>query len=213
MRSPELVALALVVFAPQARGQDMTRADTVPPAAAMESPYTIHSGHLGLGATLTVPRGARGTVPIAVIIAGSGPTDRNGNSVMGIRPNSYAQYSGTSMAAGVVSGAVALLLDEKQSLKPADVKAALQLTSTFMPSAGLLGAGAGEIDVVAAAQLVDTKTFTAASIAGESIALSGIAFVSAGDDGCARERWTFAPPDRADQSDRRPAVAFDRSRG
>src|SRR5438093_12086491 len=91
MRSPELVALALVVFAPQARGQDMTRADTVPPAAAMESPYTIHSGHLGLGATLTVPRGARGTVPIAVIIAGSGPTDRNGNSVMGIRPNSYAQ--------------------------------------------------------------------------------------------------------------------------
>jgi len=93
MRSPELVALALVVFAPQARGQDMTRADTVPPAAAMESPYTIHSGHLGLGATLTVPRGARGTVPIAVIIAGSGPTDRNGNSVMGIRPNSYAQLA------------------------------------------------------------------------------------------------------------------------
>ena len=93
MRSPELVALALVVFAPQARGQDMTRADTVPPAAAMESPYTIHSGHLGLGATLTVPRGARGTVPIAVIIAGSGPTDRNGNSVMGIRPNCYAQLA------------------------------------------------------------------------------------------------------------------------
>src|SRR5438093_7822964 len=93
MRSPELVALALVVFAPQARGQDMTRADTVPPAAAMESPYTIHSGHLGLGATLTVPRGARGTVPIAVIIAGSGPTDRNGNSLMGIRPNSYAQLA------------------------------------------------------------------------------------------------------------------------
>jgi pimeloyl-ACP methyl ester carboxylesterase len=32
-------------------------------------------------------------VPIAVIIAGSGPTDRNGNSLMGIRPNSYAQLA------------------------------------------------------------------------------------------------------------------------
>jgi pimeloyl-ACP methyl ester carboxylesterase len=30
---------------------------------------------------------------VAVIIAGSGPTDRNGNSVMGIRPNSYAQLA------------------------------------------------------------------------------------------------------------------------
>jgi pimeloyl-ACP methyl ester carboxylesterase len=48
---------------------------------------------LGLAATLTVPRGVTGRVPVAVIIAGSGPTDRNGNSVMGIRPNSYAQLA------------------------------------------------------------------------------------------------------------------------
>jgi pimeloyl-ACP methyl ester carboxylesterase len=32
-------------------------------------------------------------VPVAVIIAGSGPTDRNGNSMMGIRPNAYAQLA------------------------------------------------------------------------------------------------------------------------
>jgi pimeloyl-ACP methyl ester carboxylesterase len=68
-------------------------ADTVPPAVAAESPYTIHSGALELGGTLTVPRGAAGKVPIAIIIAGSGPTDRNGNSLMGIRPNSYAQLA------------------------------------------------------------------------------------------------------------------------
>jgi pimeloyl-ACP methyl ester carboxylesterase len=48
---------------------------------------------LGLGATLTVPRGAKDRVPVAVIIAGSGPTDRNGNSLLGIRPNSYAQLA------------------------------------------------------------------------------------------------------------------------
>jgi pimeloyl-ACP methyl ester carboxylesterase len=70
-----------------------SRADTLPPAAAIETSYTIKSGALGLGGTLTVPRGVAGRVPVAVIIAGSGPTDRNGNSVMGIRPNSYAQLA------------------------------------------------------------------------------------------------------------------------
>lgn len=68
-------------------------ADTVPPVAAVESQYTIRSGSLQLAATLTVPRGVTRAVPIVVIIAGSGPTDLNGNSVMGIRPNSYAQLA------------------------------------------------------------------------------------------------------------------------
>jgi pimeloyl-ACP methyl ester carboxylesterase len=71
----------------------MQTADTVPPAVAAESPYTVHSASLELGGTLTVPRNATGRVPVVVIIAGSGPTDRNGNSLMGIRPNSYAQLA------------------------------------------------------------------------------------------------------------------------
>jgi pimeloyl-ACP methyl ester carboxylesterase len=68
-------------------------ADTVPPGVAVESSYTVHSGTLELGGTLTVPRGTTGRIPVVVIIAGSGPTDRNGNSLMGIRPNSYAQLA------------------------------------------------------------------------------------------------------------------------
>src|SRR5438552_2018242 len=71
----------------------LQNADTTAPAVAVESPYTIHSGALELGGTLTVPRAAAGKVPVVVIIAGSGPTDRNGNSLMGIRPNSYAQLA------------------------------------------------------------------------------------------------------------------------
>jgi pimeloyl-ACP methyl ester carboxylesterase len=59
----------------------------------VESPYTIHSGTLGLAGTLTLPRDAAGAMPVAIIIAGSGPTDRNGNSMMGIRPNAYAQLA------------------------------------------------------------------------------------------------------------------------
>lgn len=88
-----MIVLSLALLALDAAQAPAPRADTVAPAAAIETPYTITSGALALGGTLTVPRGVAGRVPVAVIIAGSGPTDRNGNSVMGIRPNSYAQLA------------------------------------------------------------------------------------------------------------------------
>lgn len=81
----------------------LQNADTIPPAVAAESPYTVHSGVLELGGTLTLPRGASGRVPVVVIIAGSGPTDRNGNSLMGIRPNSYAQLAWRLAERGIAS--------------------------------------------------------------------------------------------------------------
>src|SRR5258708_25111176 len=81
-----VLSLALIALAVQTP-------DTVPPPGAGESPYTIKSGAFELPGTLVVPRDARGRVPIAVIIAGSRPTDPNGNSMMGIRPNSYAQLA------------------------------------------------------------------------------------------------------------------------
>lgn len=79
------------------------QADTTAPGAAVESPYTIRSAGLELGGTLTVPRSATGKVPVVVIIAGSGPTDRNGNSMMGIRPNSYAQLAWGLAERGIAS--------------------------------------------------------------------------------------------------------------
>jgi len=82
----------------------MQTADTVPPAVAAETPYTVHSAALELGGTLTMPRNATGRVPVVVIIAGSGPTDRNGNSLMGgIRPNSYAQLAWQLAGKGIAS--------------------------------------------------------------------------------------------------------------
>ena len=78
-------------------------ADTIAPAAAVESPYTIKSGALELGGTLVMPRGATGRVPVVVIIAGSGPTDRNGNSLMGIRPNAYAQLAWQLAGRGIAT--------------------------------------------------------------------------------------------------------------
>lgn len=90
-----ILALALIALA--------QTADTVPPAAALESPFAFKSGALQLGGTLTVPRSAAKPVPVVVIIAGSGPTDRNGNSLMGIRPNSYAQLAWRLAERGIAS--------------------------------------------------------------------------------------------------------------
>jgi serine protease AprX len=75
--------------------------------------------------------------------------------VVGSGVNAYMRLSGTSMAAGVVSGAAALMLDQHGSLKPAEAKGLLQLTSSFMSKDGLAGAGAGEMNLIAATRLVD----------------------------------------------------------
>ncbi len=78
-------------------------ADTVPPAAAVEASYVIRNAGLELGGTLTTPRNGTARIPVVVIIAGSGPTDRNGNSMMGIRPNSYAQLAWRLAERGIAS--------------------------------------------------------------------------------------------------------------
>jgi serine protease AprX len=75
--------------------------------------------------------------------------------VTGTGPNAIFQLSGTSMAAAVVSGAAALLFDDRGNLRPADVKAGLELTSAFLPSGGPY-AGAGGMNVLAASELVDS---------------------------------------------------------
>jgi serine protease AprX len=63
--------------------------------------------------------------------------------------NSYMQLSGTSMATPMVSGGVALLLQGTPGMAPAQVKMALQAGATYMPDAGLIGAGAGSVNFMA----------------------------------------------------------------
>jgi len=81
-------------------------------------------------------------------IASNYPTFHSGGS----GDNAYMALSGTSMSAAVVSGGVALLLQAKPNLTPAKVKLALQTTATYMPDAGLIGAGAGSVNLRAARQ-------------------------------------------------------------
>ena len=71
--------------------------------------------------------------------------------------NSYMQLSGTSMAAPMVSGGVALLLQGTPGMNPSQVKMALQAGATYMPDAGLMGAGAGSVNFMASRKLTTTS--------------------------------------------------------
>ncbi|MGN6132283.1 MAG: S8 family serine peptidase, partial [Nocardioidaceae bacterium] len=62
----------------------------------------------------------------------------------------FMRGSGTSQAAAVVSGAVALLLQQRPGLTPDQVKGLLRATASPLPLADAAGQGAGEVDLAAA---------------------------------------------------------------
>jgi serine protease AprX len=66
--------------------------------------------------------------------------------IAGSGKNAYMRLSGSSMSTAVVSGGVALLLNAIPSMNPAQVKMAIQMGARFLPSAGLVGAGAGAVN-------------------------------------------------------------------
>jgi serine protease AprX len=100
----------------------------------------------------------------------------------GFGNNSYMSLSGTSMAAAVVSGGVALLLQANPGLTPAQVKLALQTTSTYMADAGLIGGGAGSINLRAARQVANDGLVGAlvTRIGGQLVGSTGVTYWDAG---------------------------------
>lgn len=97
--------------------------------------------------------------------------------VTGSGRTGYIQLSGSSMSAGVVSGAVALMLDRRPGLRPGDIRTVLQLTSSYMPDEGLVATGAGSLNALAAVNFLDRRTpaGAATTIAGEAVLASGLA--------------------------------------
>ena len=67
--------------------------------------------------------------------------------VAGNGTNGYMRLSGSSMATGVVSGGVALLLHGNRYLTPAQVKLLLQTGSSYLPADGLVAGGAGSVNI------------------------------------------------------------------
>ena len=77
------------------------------------------------------------------------------NLASGNGQNGLFTLSGTSMAAAVVSGAAALVLEANPQLNPLQVRIALQMSSTFLPDEGLAAAGAGSLNAAAAVKLAE----------------------------------------------------------
>ena len=65
----------------------------------------------------------------------------------------YMYLNGTSMAAPIVSGAAALMLQANPALTPAQAKAILMYTSTTLPGSSMFDQGAGEVNAEGAVRL------------------------------------------------------------
>jgi len=80
--------------------------------------------------------------------------------VAGSGTNAYMRISGTSMAAAVVSGGVALMLNAAPSLSPAQVKIGLQMGARYIAGGGLLGAGTGQVNFYQANKITNAGLIT-----------------------------------------------------
>ncbi|HEX6163755.1 MAG TPA: S8 family serine peptidase [Vicinamibacterales bacterium] len=103
--------------------------------------------------------------------------------VAGSGYNAYSMMSGTSMAAAMVSGGAALLLQSTPSLTPRHVKVALQATAEFMPEAGLIAGGTGSVNLVAARKMASGDGLLgilSSLIGGSQVVGSGYAYLKPG---------------------------------
>ena len=93
--------------------------------------------------------------------------------VIGSGRSALLELSGTSMAAAVVSGAAALLLDQAPATSQAEVRRTLQKTAARVAGGGLIRVGAGSVNVAAALQF---PTGAPVTIAGETEVAWGYSF-------------------------------------
>lgn len=77
----------------------------------IESQVTLKTLGGTLSGTLTTPKDAPAKMPVVLIIAGSGPTDRDGNSTQGLNTNTY-KY----IAEGLARAGIACLRYDKRGI-------------------------------------------------------------------------------------------------
>ncbi len=68
-----------------------------------ESPYSVKNLMATINGTLAMPREVSGKIPVVLIIAGSGPTDRNGNNPLNVNANTYQMLASALAKNGIAS--------------------------------------------------------------------------------------------------------------
>lgn len=72
-------------------------------ASLTETPVSLNMADASLSGSLIVPKNSMGKIPVVLIIAGSGPTDRNGNSAGLISANPYFLLADALGKAGIAT--------------------------------------------------------------------------------------------------------------
>jgi serine protease AprX len=136
--NPAYNPFVLAIGAADTKGTDTRSDDTVPDFSARQG------GNWG-------SRGIDVVAPGVGIVAPGVP----GSEIFSSHPAAvvgpgFIRGSGTSQAAAVVSGGVALLLQQRPGLDPDDVKQALKATASVLPGQPVAAQGSGEINLTAA---------------------------------------------------------------
>jgi pimeloyl-ACP methyl ester carboxylesterase len=85
--------------------------------AQPEEPMQLETADLVLDGTLTLPPAGTGPVPIVLLIAGSGPTDRNGNNPIPVgQPNSVKANAYKMLADSLAALGIATLRYDKRGV-------------------------------------------------------------------------------------------------
>ncbi|HJR53376.1 MAG TPA: alpha/beta hydrolase [Gemmatimonadota bacterium] len=79
-----------------------TPVELVPPPTVAEAPFAFERDGLTLHGTLAMPPSPPGRLPVVVIVAGSGPTDRNANGPF-VNTNAYAMLAWGLAEQGIAS--------------------------------------------------------------------------------------------------------------
>jgi len=83
-----------LLFKPTDQPQPMASDKKTMDPSLVESPISLKTVAGVISGTLTMPEDASGKIPVVLIIAGSGPTDRNGNSPqLQLRTNAYLELA------------------------------------------------------------------------------------------------------------------------
>jgi len=107
------------------------------PASVTREAVQVMNGPVEIRGELWVPRDAHGKIPVALLIAGSGPTDRDGNNTMGLRTDAYRM-----IALGLAARGIATLRYDKRGVGESGTSfdPGQTVLGDFVEDAGLLQA-------------------------------------------------------------------------